>query len=79
MSRPRIQPGVRRCNRFWVAWDPRPSTPTYADGSFTADGQGAYAPIDFDREARLPDGGTARLAFSLAFATDPAMPMLANS
>lgn len=35
---------------------------------------GAYAPFDFGREAVLPDGGTARVAFSLAFATDPAMP-----
>jgi len=38
---------------------------------------GAYAPFDFGRDAVLPGGATARVAFSLAFATDPAMPGLA--
>ncbi|MBW7968986.1 VOC family protein [Bradyrhizobium sp. BR 10289] len=46
----------------------------HADAArFKAEGIGAYAPFDFGRDAVLPDGGTARVAFSLAFATDPAM------
>jgi Glyoxalase-like domain len=54
------------------------SVHAYADAAhFVADGLGAYSPLDFGREARLPDGGTARLAFSLAFAISPAMPGLA--
>ena len=44
---------------------------------FAANGLGAYAPFDFGRDAALPDGGTARVQFSLAFATDPAMPGIA--
>ncbi len=38
---------------------------------------GAYAPFDFGRDAVLPGGGVARVGFSLAFATDPAMPGIA--
>jgi Glyoxalase-like domain len=38
---------------------------------------GAYAPFDFGRDAVLPDGSAARVAFSPAFATDPAMPGIA--
>jgi hypothetical protein len=57
-----------------LAWH---SADARADAArFATDGLGAYAPLDFGREARLPNGGTARLAFSLAFATDPAMPGL---
>jgi len=41
---------------------------------FAAAGLATYAPFDFGREAKLPDGGTARVAFSLAFVTDPRMP-----
>jgi catechol 2,3-dioxygenase-like lactoylglutathione lyase family enzyme len=41
---------------------------------FAAAGLDTYAPFDFSREAKLPDGGTARVAFSLAFVTDPRMP-----
>jgi catechol 2,3-dioxygenase-like lactoylglutathione lyase family enzyme len=41
---------------------------------FAAAGVQTYAPFDFGREAKLPDGGTARVAFSLAFVTDPRMP-----
>lgn len=41
---------------------------------FAAAGLQTYAPFDFGREAKLPDGGTARVAFSLAFVTDPRMP-----
>jgi hypothetical protein len=44
---------------------------------FAADGLCDYAPLDFGRDAVLPDGGIARLAFSLAFANTPAMPGLA--
>jgi hypothetical protein len=53
------------------------SADAHADAArFAVDGLGAYAPLDFGREARLPNGETARVAFSLAFATDPAMPGL---
>ncbi|HSS14468.1 MAG TPA: VOC family protein, partial [Rhizomicrobium sp.] len=38
---------------------------------------GGYAPFDFGRDAVLPGGNTARVEFSLAFATDPAMPGIA--
>jgi catechol 2,3-dioxygenase-like lactoylglutathione lyase family enzyme len=41
---------------------------------FAAAGLQTYAPFDFGREAKLPDGGIARVAFSLAFVTDPRMP-----
>ena len=44
---------------------------------FAAHGIGAYAPFSFGRAATLPGGATARLQFSLAFATDPAMPEIA--
>jgi glyoxalase-like protein len=44
---------------------------------FEANGIGVYAPFDFGRDAVLPNGGTARVEFSLAFATDPAMPGIA--
>src|SRR5882672_12587015 len=54
------------------------STDAHADAArFRAAHIGAYAPFDFGRDAVLPDGGTARVAFSLAFATDPAMPGIA--
>ena len=41
---------------------------------FAANGLHTYAPFDFGREAKLPDGTVARVAFSLAFVTDPRMP-----
>jgi catechol 2,3-dioxygenase-like lactoylglutathione lyase family enzyme len=41
---------------------------------FSARGLTTYAPFDFSRRARLPDGSEATVAFSLAFATDPRMP-----
>jgi len=44
---------------------------------FAANGIGAYAPFSFGRDAVLPGGKTARMQFSLAFATDPAMPGIA--
>ncbi|WP_354131604.1 VOC family protein [Bradyrhizobium sp. RT4b] len=54
------------------------STDAHADAvRFRADRIGDYAPFDFGRDAVLPGGGTARVAFSLAFATDPAMPGIA--
>ena len=54
------------------------STDAHADAArFNADQIGAYAPFDFGRDAVLPGGGTARVAFSLAFATDAAMPGIA--
>lgn len=42
--------------------------------AFAAAGLQTYAPFDFSRQARLPDGGEATVSFSLAFATDPGMP-----
>ena len=54
------------------------STDAHADAArFEAHHIGAYAPFDFGRDAELPGGGTARVEFSLAFATDPAMPGIA--
>ena len=44
---------------------------------FKAHDISAYAPFDFGRDAVLPGGGTAHVEFSLAFATDPAMPGIA--
>jgi len=41
---------------------------------FAASGIGPYAPFHFGRDATLPDGSTARVAFTLAFATDPRLP-----
>jgi glyoxalase-like protein len=38
---------------------------------------GGWAPTDFGRDTTLRDGRTGRLSFSLAFATDPAMPRVA--
>jgi glyoxalase-like protein len=54
------------------------SADAHADAArFRANRIGAYAPFDFGRDAVLPGGGTARVEFSLAFATDPAMPGIA--
>lgn len=44
---------------------------------FKAEHVGSYAPFDFGRDAVLPGGGTARVEFSLAFATATAMPGIA--
>lgn len=41
---------------------------------FAAAGSPGYAPFDFERQARLPDGGAVTVSFSLAFATSPDMP-----
>jgi hypothetical protein len=54
------------------------STDAHADAAhFRATHIGAYAPFDFGRDAVLPGGGQVRVAFSLAFATNPAMPGIA--
>jgi Glyoxalase-like domain len=54
------------------------SADAHADAArFKAHHIGAYTPFDFGRDAVLPGGGTARVEFSLAFATDPAMPGIA--
>jgi hypothetical protein len=54
------------------------TTDAHADAArFRERGIGAYAPFDFGRDAVLPNGDKARVAFSLAFATDPVMPGLA--
>ena len=53
------------------------SADAHADAArFSADRIGDYAPFDFGRDAVLPNGETARVGFSLAFATDSAMPGL---
>jgi hypothetical protein len=44
--------------------------------SFEASGIGAFDVFDFAREGKRPDGSTVKLAFSLAFAADPASPDL---
>jgi len=41
---------------------------------FARAGLRGYRPFRFERQARLPDGGQATVAFSLAFATDPRIP-----
>ncbi len=51
---------------------------TRADAAgFRAAGLETYEPFDFGRAAVQPDGSVARLGFSLAFVTHPAMPDLA--
>ena len=42
--------------------------------AFQAAGIQGYAPFDFERRATLPDGASVTVAFSLAFASSPAMP-----
>jgi catechol 2,3-dioxygenase-like lactoylglutathione lyase family enzyme len=41
---------------------------------FAAAGLKTYAPFDFGRDAKQPDGSIARVAFSLGFVTDTRMP-----
>ncbi len=43
-------------------------------GAFAAAGLQAYLPFEFGREARQPDGSTAKVGFRLAFASDPFIP-----
>jgi catechol 2,3-dioxygenase-like lactoylglutathione lyase family enzyme len=45
--------------------------------AFEAKGVPTYTPFDFERQARLPDGQSVTVAFSLAFATSPDMPNIA--
>lgn len=45
--------------------------------AFRAAGIRTYAPFEFERQATLPDGSRVTLAFTLGFATNPAMPELA--
>jgi catechol 2,3-dioxygenase-like lactoylglutathione lyase family enzyme len=42
--------------------------------AFREAGIGDYEVFDFERDARRPDGATVRVAFSLAFASDPLAP-----
>lgn len=42
--------------------------------AFRAAGIGDFEPFDFSRKGRRPDGRETEVAFSLAFASDPAMP-----
>ena len=44
---------------------------------FAEAGLTTYAPFDFERQATLPDGRAVKVAFSLAFASHPAMPRAA--
>lgn len=41
---------------------------------FAAAGLDTYAPFHFERQAKLPDGSSARVAFSIAFVTNKAIP-----
>lgn len=51
------------------------SSDAVADGrEFAEAGIQAYAPFEFGRDAKLPDGSTARVGFRLAFASDPCIP-----
>jgi glyoxalase-like protein len=45
--------------------------------SFAAAGLATFAPFDFERVAKMPDGTDAKVAFSLAFAQSPDMPRVA--
>lgn len=45
--------------------------------TFRRAGLDTYAPFDFERQATLPDGKQVTVAFSLAYATSPAMPNIA--
>jgi catechol 2,3-dioxygenase-like lactoylglutathione lyase family enzyme len=44
---------------------------------FEAAGLATFRPFDFERQARLPDGTEATVAFTLAFARSPEMPRIA--
>jgi catechol 2,3-dioxygenase-like lactoylglutathione lyase family enzyme len=44
---------------------------------FEAVGLQVFAPFDFERQARLPDGKVATVAFTLGFARSPDMPRIA--
>jgi hypothetical protein len=44
---------------------------------FEAAGLATFLPFDFERQARLPDGSEATVAFTLAFAQSPDMPRIA--
>ena len=44
---------------------------------FEAAGLSTFAPFDFERQARLPDGTEVTVAFTLAFAQSPEMPRVA--
>ena len=41
-----------------------------------AQGLRVYEPFDFERQAKQPDGSSQRVAFSLAFASEPSLPGL---
>jgi len=45
--------------------------------SFAEEGIPTYAPFDFERRAKLPDGNEVTVSFSLGFATSPDMPRVA--
>ncbi|UUX51501.1 VOC family protein [Nisaea acidiphila] len=44
---------------------------------FSAAGLQTYAPFDFERKSKLPDGTEVTVAFTLAFVTSPDMPRVA--
>lgn len=45
--------------------------------AFRSKGLQAYAPFDFERQAKQPDGSQVTVAFSLGFVTSPNMPEIA--
>ena len=62
--------------RCWSCTAPTPTPMPRVSGPTAS---ATISPFDFGRDAVLPGGGTARVAFSLAFPTDPAMPGIASS
>lgn len=51
------------------------STDAKADAAmFAEEGIGRFEPFFFERKGRRPDGSETRVAFTLAFASDPALP-----
>jgi len=63
---------ARREGFSMLVFESRDARADHAD--FVAAGLHAQPPFDFSRDARLPDGSTARVGFSLAFVTDPRLP-----
>jgi hypothetical protein len=63
---------ARREGFSMLVFESRDARADHAD--FAAAGLAAQPPFDFSRDARLPDGSTARVGFSLAFVTDPRLP-----
>jgi|SRR5581483_1347416 len=46
-------------------------------GRFAVAGLDTFAPVDFERQARLPDGSSVTVAFTIGFVRSPHMPRIA--